>query len=177
MNKKIDNDSIPIIKNNKIIGFDKKNIIHKKGLLHIAVSVFIFDTNDKINLMLQKRSSKKYHSSLLWTNTSCSHPVKNESISHAAHRCLKNEMGFDCHLQYKFCFIYNEILNNGLIENELDHVFIGKYKKHPILNFKEVANWKWISLENLITDIYNFPHLYTIWLKIIIKNYINKLIK
>ncbi|WP_185873178.1 isopentenyl-diphosphate Delta-isomerase [Blattabacterium cuenoti] len=177
MNEKIDNSFIPIIKNNKIIGFDKKEIIHKKGILHSAVSVFIFDTNKKINLMLQKRSYKKYHSSLLWTNTSCSHPIKNESLLNSAHRCLKNEMGFDCNLQYKFCFIYNETLDNGLIENELDHVFVGEYNKYPIVNYEEVENWKWMSLENLIKDIYNFPHLYTIWLKIIIKNYINKLIK
>ncbi|WP_185877245.1 isopentenyl-diphosphate Delta-isomerase [Blattabacterium cuenoti] len=174
-NKKIDKYFIPLLnkKNNKIIGFDKKENIHKKGLLHSAVSVFIF--NKKNNLMLQKRSSKKYHSSLLWTNTSCSHPNKHESILNAAHRCLKNEMGFDCKLQYKFCFTYCEIFNNGLIENELDHVFIGYYEKNPIINHEEVESWKWINLNKLLNNINVFSKSYTVWLKIILNKYIKKL--
>ncbi|WP_185869472.1 isopentenyl-diphosphate Delta-isomerase [Blattabacterium cuenoti] len=173
-NKKYE-DYIPIIgKKNKIIGFEKKKKIHENGLLHSAVSIFIFNT--KKDLMLQKRSSKKYHSSLLWTNTCCSHPTKKESLLTAAHRCLKQEMGFDCFLTQKFSFNYYESFNNGLIENELDHVFVGFYEKSPIINYKEVDNWKWSSLKKLIKNIHIFPNSYTIWFKIILKNYLNKLI-
>ncbi|WP_185864900.1 isopentenyl-diphosphate Delta-isomerase [Blattabacterium cuenoti] len=173
---KIDKNLIPLIDkiHNKIIGFDNKEIIHKNGLLHSAVSVFIFDKR-KNNLMLQKRSLKKYHSPLLWTNTSCSHPTKYESILEAAHRCLNNEMGFDCHLEYKFFFNYYEKFDNGIIENEIDYVFIGYSEKNPNINYEEVDNWKWISLKELLKDIYIFPHIYTVWLKIILKNYIHKL--
>ncbi|AWU43090.1 isopentenyl-diphosphate delta-isomerase [Blattabacterium punctulatus] len=170
---------IPLIgKKNKIIGFEKKEKVHIKGLLHSAVSVFIFKYNPKdsnILLMLQKRSSKKYHSSLLWTNTCCSHPKKNESILKAAHRCLIEEMGFDCFLKKKFCFTYYELLNNGLIEYELDHVFIGYYAYPPIINSKEVDKWKWITLKKLIIDMYLYPNSYTIWFKIIINKYLKKL--
>ncbi|WP_185872082.1 isopentenyl-diphosphate Delta-isomerase [Blattabacterium cuenoti] len=173
-NKIIDDNFIPLIgKKNKIIGFEKKEKIHLEGLFHSAVSVFIF--NFKNDLMLQKRSSIKYHSSLLWTNTCCSHPRKNESILKAAHRCLIEEMGFDCFLTHKFCFTYYELLNNGLIENELDHVFVGYYEKSPIINHKEVENWKWIPLNKLIKNIHLYPESYTIWFKIILKNYINQL--
>ncbi|WP_394798647.1 isopentenyl-diphosphate Delta-isomerase [Blattabacterium cuenoti] len=170
---------IPLIgTKNQIIGFENKEKIHVEGLFHSAVSVFIFNTkNDNNMLMLQKRSSEKYHSSLLWTNTSCSHPRKNESVLTAAHRCLIEEMGFDCFLEHKFFFTYHELLNNGLIENELDHVFVGYYSKPPIINSKEVDNWKWMFLNELIQDIHLTPDSYTIWLKIIIKNYLNKLDK
>ncbi|WP_185855391.1 isopentenyl-diphosphate Delta-isomerase [Blattabacterium cuenoti] len=171
-----DNDLIPIINEKKeIIGFEKKEIIHKKGLLHKAVSIFIF--NMKNHLMLQKRSEKKNHSSLLWTNTCCSHPIKNEPVINAAHRCLINEMGFDCFLEQKFCFIYNNSFNNGLIENELDYVFVGYYNKFPIINSEEVNNWKWISWDSLIKSIKSHPNIYTVWLKIIIKNHFKKLFK
>ncbi|WP_185873717.1 isopentenyl-diphosphate Delta-isomerase [Blattabacterium cuenoti] len=175
MNKK--KDFIPLIgKGNKIIGFEKKKTIHIKGLLHSAVSVFIFHPKkNKSMLMLQKRSSKKYHSSLLWTNTCCSHPRKNESLLKAAHRCLIEEMGFDCFLEKKFNFTYHVILKNGLIEYELDHVFVGYYAYSPIINYKEVEKWKWISLKKLIKNIRLFPEYYTIWLKIIINNYLQKL--
>ncbi|WP_185882804.1 isopentenyl-diphosphate Delta-isomerase [Blattabacterium cuenoti] len=174
--QKINNDLIPLIgKKKEIIGFEEKNTIHEKGILHSAVSVFIF--NMKNDLMIQKRSFNKYHSSLLWTNTCCSHPKKHESLLDAAHRCLINEMGFDCFLKKKFCFIYNELLNNGLIENELDHVFVGYYEKNPNINYKEVNNWDWISVKKLIQNIQVNPKSYTIWLKIIINKYINKLLK
>ncbi|AGD98092.1 isopentenyl-diphosphate delta-isomerase [Blattabacterium sp. (Blatta orientalis) str. Tarazona] len=174
-------DFIPLIgKKNKIIGFEKKEKIHTKGLLHSAVSVFVFNDKSKKDdnrlLMLQKRSSEKYHSSLLWTNTCCSHPRKHESVLTAAHRCLIEEMGFDCFLEKKFCFTYHELLNNGLIENELDHVFVGYHAYSPIINSKEVDNWKWITLKGLRKDIQLYPNSYTIWLKIIIKNYLQKLI-
>ncbi|WP_185862002.1 isopentenyl-diphosphate Delta-isomerase [Blattabacterium cuenoti] len=175
--KKINDDFIPLIgEKNKIIGFEKKEKIHTEGLFHSAVSVFIFNIKND-DLMLQKRSSKKYHSSMLWTNTCCSHPKKNESVLMAAHRCLIEEMGFDCFLKKKFCFTYYKFFNNGLIENELDHVFVGFYEKSPIINYKEVDNWKWISLNKLIKNIHINPNSYTIWLKIILKNYKNKLIK
>ncbi|WP_185866447.1 isopentenyl-diphosphate Delta-isomerase [Blattabacterium cuenoti] len=174
-------DFIPLLGiNNKIIGFEKKEKIHKKGLLHSAVSVFIFNEKSKKDenklLMLQKRSSEKYHSSLLWANTCCSHPKKHESVLTAAHRCLIEEMGFDCFLEKKFCFTYYELLNNGLIENELDHVFVGYYAYSPVINSKEVNNWKWITLKKLRKDIQLDPNSYTIWLKIIINNYLKKLI-
>ncbi|QIK16577.1 NUDIX domain-containing protein [Blattabacterium sp. DPU] len=165
---------IPLIgMKNQIIGFENKKEIHMKGLLHSAISVFIFNT--KNDLMLQKRSSIKYHSSLLWTNTCCSHPRKNESLLKAAHRCLIEEMGFDCFLEQRFSFIYNEFLSNGLIENELDHVFVGYYEKPPVINFKEVDSWKWISLNELVKNISVYPDSYTIWLKIIINKYFNQL--
>ncbi|WP_185871510.1 isopentenyl-diphosphate Delta-isomerase [Blattabacterium cuenoti] len=167
---------IPLIgRKNKIIGFESKKKIHIEGLLHSAVSIFIFDLNN--NLMIQKRSSKKYHSSLLWTNTCCSHPRRNESILKAAHRCLMEEMGFDCFLEKKFSFTYYEFFSNGMIENELDHVFVGFYERSPIINFEEVDNWKWISLNELIENIYINPESYTIWLKIIIKDYLSQLQK
>ncbi|WP_041936063.1 isopentenyl-diphosphate delta-isomerase [Blattabacterium sp. (Nauphoeta cinerea)] len=172
--RKDNEDLIPLIgMKNQIIGFEKKEKVHMKGLLHSAVSVFIFNLEN--NLMLQKRSSNKYHSSLLWTNTCCSHPRRNESLLKAAHRCLIEEMGFDCFLEQKFSFIYHELLSNGLIENELDYVFVGYYEKSPIINFQEVDNWKWMSLNELIENIYVYPDSYTIWLKIIIKNYLSQL--
>ena len=40
------------------IGELSKIEVHKKGVLHRAVSVFIFDSNNKI--LLEKRCEKKY---------------------------------------------------------------------------------------------------------------------
>ena len=67
---------INVDENDNEIGFIEKLDAHIKGVLHRAISVFIF--NDNKELLLQKRFSGKYHSPGLWTNTCCTHPNKNE---------------------------------------------------------------------------------------------------
>ena len=54
------------------IGSMEKLEAHQKGLLHRAISVFVF--NSEGEMLLQRRALKKYHSPGLWTNTCCSHP-------------------------------------------------------------------------------------------------------
>jgi len=157
-----------IDKYNKKIGVEEKIKAHKEGKLHRAFSIFIFNSQDK--LLIQQRAKNKYHSGGLWSNTVCGHPKPNERTLQAAHRRLKEEMGFDCKLKKLFCFIYNIKLPNDLIENEYDCVFVGQFNRTPKPNPKEVANYKWISLTNLKKEIANNPNKYTAWLKIIIKN-------
>ena len=78
-------------------------------------------------------------------------------------------MGFDCKLKKLFCFIYKARVSNGLIENEYDCVFVGKFDGKPKPNPKEVMNYKWISLEGLKKDIKKYPKKYSVWLKIVLK--------
>ena len=152
-------------KNDQAIGYMPKLEAHQKGILHRAFSVFVLNSQGK--LLLQKRAESKYHSPNLWANTCCSHPYIGESVTEAAHRRLDEEMGLSIKLKFLFSFIYKADVGGGLTENEFDHVFVGKTDTPPIINPHEVAEWKWISLENLKDNIENFPHHYTIWLQII----------
>lgn len=151
-------------KNNRKIDVEEKIKAHKEGKLHRAFSIFIF--NSKGELLIQQRAKTKYHSGGLWSNTVCSHPKLNETYQQAVHRRLKEEMGFDCKLKKLFCFIYNTGFQNGLIENEYDCVFIGKFDGKPKPNPKEVMNYKWISVKELKQDIIKNSNKYSIWLKI-----------
>ena len=151
-------------KNNRKTGVEEKIKAHKEGKLHRAFSIFIFNSNGE--LLIQQRAKTKYHSGGLWSNTVCSHPKPNETYSQATHRRLKEEMGFDCKLKKLFCFIYNTGFQNGLIENEYDCVFIGKFGGEPKPNHKEIMNHKWISLKELKKDIISHPNKYSVWLKI-----------
>ena len=85
------------------IGLMEKIEAHKKGLLHRAISVFIF--NDKEELLIQRRALGKYHSPGLWSNAACTHPRLNESPLKAAQRRLEEEMGIKTELSFKFKFI------------------------------------------------------------------------
>ena len=130
-----------------VTGKGEKMKVHREGKLHRAFSIFVF--NSKSELLLQKRAKSKYHSGGLWTNTCCSHQRDGETLEKAVHRRLKEEMGFDCELKEVFTFTYRVKFDDGLIENEYDHVFFGKFDGKPEPNPEEVDDWKWISLEEL----------------------------
>ena len=159
--------------NDEKIGLMPKMEAHEKGLLHRAFSVFIFNRNKE--LMLQKRSLKKYHSPGLWTNTCCSHQRDGESNINAGMRRLKEEMGFSSELREINSFIYKVKFDNGLIEHELDYILVGEYENDVEPNFQEVEDWKWIGLDEINDDIKNNPGEYTEWFKIIMDNHYNDL--
>lgn len=151
------------------IGLMNKMEAHERAKLHRAFSVFVF--NDKNELMLQQRAAEKYHSPLLWANTCCSHQRDGESNLEAGKRRLEEEMGFSCNLEERFSFIYKAPFDNGLTEHELDHVMVGSFNGNPKINKKEVASYKWMSLESVKEDIAKKPAIYTEWFKIIFKEF------
>ena len=114
------------------IGLMPKIEAHEKAVLHRAFSVFVI--NSKNELMLQQRAFGKYHSPGLWTNTCCSHQRHQEGNIEAGMRRLREEMGFETHLEYLFNFIYKAPFDNGLTEHELDHVMLGRYENEPLIN-------------------------------------------
>lgn len=160
---------ILVNKNDEILGTMEKMEVHRKGLLHRAVSVFLF--NDMDEMLLQKRAQTKYHSPGLWTNTCCGHPRPNEDVKTAASRRLLEEMGIETSITKKFDFIYKASVENSLIENEFDHVFFGKFNGTPILNPDEVSDYKWTSILELKNEIKYSPSNFTIWFKLIINNH------
>ncbi len=155
------------------IGVKEKLRAHLQGNLHRAFSIFVF--NSKHELLMQQRNKLKYHTPGLWSNTCCSHPRPNEELESAAHRRLREEMGFNCKLTKIFSCYYNLKLDNNLIEHEHDHVFIGFFNGEPLPVPAEVDNWQWISMKKLKEQIETSPHLFTPWFKIIILNHAAKL--
>jgi isopentenyl-diphosphate delta-isomerase len=155
--------------NDNDIRMAEKLAAHLEAKMHRAFSIFIF--NSRGELMLQKRAKQKYHSGGLWTNTCCSHPRPNEPLEQAARRRLQEEMGFSCPLTEKFSFKYKVEFDNGLTENEYDHVFTGNYNQEPKINPAEAEDWKWMNLTDLKQDIKNNPDIYSHWIKIAIDKF------
>ena len=155
------------------IGQMNKLESHLKGVLHRAVSILIF--NSKGEWLLQQRALGKYHSPGLWTNTSCSHPTPGEDSKSAAERRLKEEMGMSVELQFSFHFMYKTAFDNGLIENELDHVYLGYSDELPVLNEEEAMDYRYENLESLLESVESNPENYTEWFKIILPKVVEKL--
>jgi isopentenyl-diphosphate delta-isomerase len=146
------------------IGIMEKMEAHRKGLLHRAFSIFIFNT--KGELLLQQRALSKYHSGGLWTNACCSHPRPDEELILAAKRRLKEEIGLDCALTHSFSFIYRIDFANGLTEHEYDHVFTGVCDDEPVIDKDEAMDWKYQYPDELSADLKLNPDKYTQWFRL-----------
>ena len=158
-----------VTEKDEVLGLMEKMQAHENGILHRAFSVFLY--NSKGEMLLQKRAAEKYHSPNQWTNACCSHPRIEETYEQAAKRRIKEELGIDCELEEKFWFIYKADVGQNLWEHELDHVFVGNYEGEYNLNKEEVAEVRYISLENLNLELENNPENFTEWFKIILEEY------
>lgn len=160
-----DRDMIPAWVDGKLTPVGKMEV-HRKGLRHKAVSVFVMH-RDKV--LIQRRALSKYHSPGLWANTCCTHPLWNEVPEACAIRRLKEELGVTgLYPSFRDQVEYRANVGNGLIEHEVVDIFLAEaqpdLKVAP--NPSEVVESKWISFYDLTADASRHPSLYTEWLKI-----------
>ena len=155
---------ILVNESDETIGTMDKMEAHRKGKLHRAFSVFIF--NSKGEMLLQQRAMNKYHSGGLWTNACCSHPGPGEETMAAASRRLKEEMGFETNLKKIFDFVYRSEFENGLIEHEFDHIFVGEFERDIVMNREEVKDFCYKKLDEIRDSLSMQPQKYTAWFQL-----------
>jgi isopentenyl-diphosphate delta-isomerase len=153
--------------NDREIGVEEKLAAHRAGQLHRAFSIFIF--NSRGELLITRRAPEKYHSPGLWTNTCCGHPRPGEATSDAALRRLREETGIVCEIVHKQEFIYRVEFDNGLVEHEYDHVFVGTYGGALAIDPQEADAIEWIDPKRALADIAARPERYTAWFKLALK--------
>ncbi len=145
------------------VGTAEKLDAHRSGTLHRAFSIFVLNRRGQV--LMQRRASAKYHSPGLWSNTCCGHPRPGEATIVAASRRLREEMGLHCALRHVGQFVYRAELDGGLIEHELDHVFVGTFEGEPVANPIEVGEWKWVDRHDLDRALADSPTAFTAWLR------------
>ena len=160
-------DIILVDEQDNPVGAGEKMDVHRKGLLHRAFSILIY--NSKCEILLQRRAASKYHCPGLWTNTCCSHPRPGEELIAAAQRRLKEEMGIDVPVKETGQEFIYKVRVGELTEHEYDHILCGNFDGEPILNPEEADDWKWISLKELGGDAMAFPEKYTPWFGLILR--------
>jgi isopentenyl-diphosphate delta-isomerase type 1 len=156
---------ILVDQNDQFVGIEEKIKAHEQALCHRAFSVFVFrKIPGQVELLIHRREKNKYHCGGLWTNTTCGHPRPDEETQKAALRRLKEEMGFGVDLKEAGKFHYRATFDNGLTENEIDHVFVGFYHDEKITpDPAEIDDYRWISLTDLKKDLLKQPNQYTPW--------------
>lgn len=147
--------------NDRETGVMEKLEAHRQGVLHRAFSVFIF--NSRGEMLIHQRAAGKYHGAGLWTNACCSHPLPGEKLENAVARRLLQEMGMYCKVKKVFDFVYRAEVENGLIEYEFDHVYVGMTDADPVPDKSEVQAWAWRSPDEILDELYAEPERYTVW--------------
>jgi isopentenyl-diphosphate delta-isomerase len=122
-------------------------------------------------LLVQRRADGKYHSPHLWSNTACGHPRPGEAAAAAAARRLREEMGVVCPLEPLTVFRYRADVGGGLVEHEIDHLFIGQCADAPVPDHEEVGAWRWMDAPAIEDELAHTPRRWTRWAPLILERY------
>lgn len=151
------------------VGLMEKLEAHRQGILHKAFSVIIY--NSKGEMLIQKRSSHKYHFKGLWSNACCSHQRPDETTEQAVERRLREELNLvNIRTEYLFTFMYKaKDEESELIEHEYDEVYVGVYDGEVSPNPEEIEETRWVSMGDLRGEIELEPEKFSFWFKEIVK--------
>ncbi|HUR96883.1 MAG TPA: isopentenyl-diphosphate Delta-isomerase [Pyrinomonadaceae bacterium] len=120
--------------------------------LHRAFSVFIF--NSKGELLLQQRALSKKTWPGVWSNSCCGHVMMHEGTAKAAARRLQFELGLSgVDLTIALPDFRYRAEKDGVVENELCPVLVGRTDARPRPNPAEVENIRWINWDDFLASL------------------------
>ena len=147
------------------VGSESKSACHQgEGILHRAFSIFVF--NQENELLLQQRSDSKPLWPLFWSNSCCSHPRLGETMDIAVMRRLEQELGFECPLRYLYKFTYHARFGDVGSEREYCWVYCGYYDGPVDVNVSEIADWRFVNINDLNEELGTNPERFTPWFKL-----------
>mgnify|MGYP000005830298 FL=1 len=149
--------------------------VHRKGLKHKAISVFVMDGT---KVLIQQRALVKYHTPGLWANTCCTHPDWGEEPGDCAVRRLKEELGIEGLTPvHRDRLEYRADVGDGLIEHEVVDVYLAEASADLAtpLNPEEVQAVEWIELSELCEAVRKTPEKFTPWLRIYLAEYMDRI--
>ncbi len=134
--------------NNRVTGVRDRAEIHRRGLRHRSVHIFIF--NSRGELYLQKRSPRKDQYPEHWDSSAAGHLIPGESPEIAAHRELGEELGIDTEL--------TEVYRHPAGQEtgwEFVTLFVGRTDETILLNLEEATEGRFFTapqLKDLLED-------------------------
>ncbi len=75
-------------------------------------------------------------------------------------------MKIACDLSHHFSFVYRAEFDGGLVERELDHVFIGTFDDEPDPDPDEIAEYRWTTVDVLRREMIERAGDFTPWFRI-----------
>ena len=132
-----------------VVGKEKRDVAHEKGLLHRVVHVMLFDPDGR--LYVQQRSQKKDLYPGYWEGSLSGHVLSGESYKEAAERELHEELGVCVsrkHLKDIVLFGFNDGEDRALVR-----LFVVKDFKFDVEpdtegEVKSGEFWAWKKLDS-----------------------------
>jgi len=91
-----DDEMLAVVdENDEVIGAERRDVIHRDGLTHRAIHIFVL--NQKGEIFLQKRSRLKDNCPGLWDSSAAGHVDAGEEYEACARRELEEELGLASH--------------------------------------------------------------------------------
>ncbi|MCY1126415.1 isopentenyl-diphosphate Delta-isomerase [Frigidibacter sp. RF13] len=149
--------------------------VHRRGLRHPAVSVFLTVGEE---VLLQRRALGKYHTPGLWANSCCTHPHWRETPEACARRRVREELGVEVGaLHPRGTVEYRADVGGGMVEHEVVEVFRAPLDHKPRLapDPAEVMECRWEPIEGLSVLIDAAPETFTPWLKIYLRDHFSEI--
>lgn len=158
-------DTIPAWVDGRLAPVGKLDV-HRRGLRHPAVSVFLLDGD---RTLIQRRALGKYHTPGLWANACCTHPAWGEAPAACALRRLREELGVAGRdLCRRDRIEYRAEVGGGLVEHEVVELFTAAADAGAALDPdpREVMAVRWVGLDALRSEVAVAPATFTPWLRI-----------
>ncbi|MFZ9005386.1 MAG: isopentenyl-diphosphate Delta-isomerase [Nitrosopumilaceae archaeon] len=158
---------ILVDKDDNPIGTEEKVKCHlPNGILHRAFTALLFDKNGR--LVLTRRAKEKMLWPGDWDGTVASHPRESETYVSSGERRMPEELGIECKLDYLFKFEYHVPYKDVGSENEVCGTLIGVVDESaPFRKIEgEIDEIKWISAEELLSELKSQPEIYCPWMLI-----------
>jgi isopentenyl-diphosphate delta-isomerase type 1 len=128
----------------EVIGRQTRNEVHRRGLMHRAVHVLVFNARGEV--FLQKRSMKKDRQPGLWDSSTSGHVDSGEDYDACALRELREEIGLAVHDSPRRVFKLS-----ASAETDQEHVWVyrceaeGPFTLHP----DEIERGDWFAPEEV----------------------------
>ena len=138
-----------------VLGVKSSEEIHKKGLLHRALHILVF--NSAGELYVRERSPRLELYPGVWTTSVGEHVFVDETYEETAHRALREFLGLETPLSS-----VGETRVHDSIENELVAVYASDADEIPHLNKDHSAEGHYLALADvqaIISQGKTTPHL------------------
>ena len=131
-----------------------RSVVHARGLLHRAVSIFVFNTQGELLVHLRSRQKDEFAS--CWTSSASGHVSAGESYDEAAPRELAEEVGLRSPLEFLV-----KLPGGKQTANEFTVLYRTVTDDPPTFDPAEIETGEFVGLDELTRRVQQQPELYT----------------